>query len=334
MKRFILKYNGLLLAMLFIPTVIVQAHVKWFTETEPERAPIEQIISPLFISLAMLIAVILAVLPQLVPKIMNVELLKKAEKKLATFRPYTFPIIKYGAALAILVQVLTGGLFAPELLAPSNLLVILPWVAIVLLLIPNKYASKGAGAILLLLFGITTWEYSIFHMLDYAFYLAVIFVLLFHGTKLHAWSFPFLYLATGLSLCWVAVEKFVYPTMATDVILNHGVPTFGFAPETFVILSAYIEFVVGYLLVVGILNRLLALVLTLIFVSTSMLFGMTEIIGHLMIHIILITFIIEGVSFYRPPIAMHHSPLEKIVFIFLNFLFVLAMILLIYYRFA
>lgn len=265
---------------------------------------------------------------------MNVESLKKTEKKLATFRPYTFPIIKYGAAIAVLIQVLTGGLFAPELLAPSDLLVIMPWAVIVLLVIPNKYATRGAGLLLLLLFAITTGEYGVFHMLDYAFYLAVIFVLLFQGTKFQSWSFPFLYLATGLSLCWVAVEKFVYPTMATDVILNHGVPTFGFAPETFVILSAYIEFVVGYLLVVGILNRLLALVLTFIFVSTTMLFGMTEVVGHLMIHIILITFIIEGVSFYRPPINMHHTPLEKIVFIFLNFLFVLATILLIYYRFA
>ncbi len=324
----------ILVALLVIPTLAGHAHVKWFTETEPVRAPIEEIISPLFISLAILTAVILAILPQLVPKTMNIDLLKKVEKKLATFRPFTFPIIKYGAALAIIIQVFTGGLFAPELLAPSDLLAVFPWVAIVLLVIPNKYASKGAGIILFILFGLTTWEYGIFHMLDYAFYLAVIFVLLFHGTKLHDWSFPFLYLATGLSLCWVAVEKFVYPTMATDVIMNHGVPTFGFAPETFVILSAYIEFVVGYLLVVGILNRLLALVLTLIFVSTTMLFGMTEIIGHLMIHIILVTFIIEGVSFYRPPIDMHHTPFEKIVFIFLNFLFVLATILLIYYRFA
>lgn len=334
MKGLIIRFNLLVLALLLIPTVIVEAHVKWFTETEPERAAIEQIISPLFVSLAILTAVILAILPQLVPKIMNVESLKKAEKKLATFRPYTFPIIKYGAAIAVLIQLLTGGLFAPELLAPSDLLVIMPWAVIVLLVIPNKYATRGGGLLLLLLFAITTWEYGVFHMLDYAFYLAVIFVLIFQGTKLQSWSFPFLYLATGLSLCWVAVEKFVYPTMATDVILNHGVPTFGFAPETFVILSAYIEFVVGYLLVVGILNRLLALVLTFIFISTTMLFGMTEVVGHLMIHIILITFIIEGVAFYRPPIDMHQTSFEKIVFIFLNFLFVLATILLIYYRFA
>ncbi|RKL65820.1 hypothetical protein CR203_18345 [Salipaludibacillus neizhouensis] len=334
MKNPFLMFSYVFLFLLFIPSVMVHAHVKWFTEAEAERAPIEQIISPLFVTLAFITAVILAVLPQLVPKIMAYQPLKKVEQSLGSFRSYTYWIIKYGAALAILVQVFTGGLFAPELLAPTEMWTILPWAAIILLLIPHLFATRAAGIILLLLFSITTLEYGIFHMLDYAFYLAVIFILLFQGTKLQAWGFPVLYLATGLSLCWVAVEKFVYPTMATDVILNHGVPTFGFSPETFVILSAYIEFVVGYLLVVGILNRLLALVLTIIFVSTTMLFGTTEIIGHLMIHIILITFIIEGVSFYKPPIGMHQSPIEKIVFVFLNFLFVLATILLIYYRFA
>ena len=103
------------------------------------------------------------------------------------------------------------------------------------------------------------WSYSgWFHMLDYGFYLAIIGVFLVGRTKLEKTGFPFLYLGTGLSLCWVAVEKWVYPYMTTDIIERHGVPTFGFAPELFVVLSAFIEFVVGYLLVVGILNRLLA----------------------------------------------------------------------------
>jgi uncharacterized membrane protein YphA (DoxX/SURF4 family) len=130
------------------------------------------------------------------------------------------------------------------------------------------------------------------------------------------------------------VEKWVYPAMSVDIIQNHGVPTFGFAPEVFVVLAAFIEFVVGYLLIVGILNRVLAFVLTLIFISTTMLFGVTEIIGHLMIHIVLIIFIIEGVSFYDPPIKIHKTKLDQIVFIFLNFLFTLSTFLLLYYRFA
>jgi O-antigen ligase len=122
--------------------------------------------------------------------------------------------------------------------------------------------------------------------------------------------------------------------MTLDIVHNHHVPTFGFAPSVFIVLAAFIEFVVGYLLVVGILNRLLSIVLTIIFIMTTMLFGYIEIVGHFIIHIILLLFIIEGVSFYKPPVDMHKSKLDRIIFVALTFLLVLATFLLIYYRFA
>src|SRR5690606_25325319 len=81
--------------------------------------------------------------------------------------------------------------------------------------------------------------------------------------------------------------KWVYPGMSLDIVVNHHVPTFGFAPAVFIVMAAFIEFVVGYLLVVGILNRVLGFVVTVIFILTTMLFGFTEIIGHFMIHIVL-----------------------------------------------
>ena len=203
-----------------------------------------------------------------------------------------------------------------------------------LLLIPVHYATKAGALVLLFLFIYQLAHSGLFHMLDYGFYLAIIGVLLIGKTRLENWGFPFLYLGTGLSLCWVAVEKWVYPAMTIDIIQQHGVPTFGFAQATFVVLAAFIEFVVGYLLIVGILNRLLAFVLTLIFISTTLLFGLTEIIGHFMIHVVLIIFIIEGVSFYDPPIRMHRSKISQMVFVFLNFVFTMATFLLLYYRFA
>ncbi|WP_123043127.1 hypothetical protein [Cohnella candidum] len=106
------------------------------------------------------------------------------------------------------------------------------------------------------------------------------------------------------------------------------------APAVFIVLSAFIEFVVGYLLVVGILNRLLSIVLTCIFILTMMLFGYVEIVGHFMIHIVLILFIIEGMSFYKPPVDMHRTRIDRIVFVALNFLFVLATYLVLYYKFG
>jgi uncharacterized membrane protein YphA (DoxX/SURF4 family) len=319
--------------IIFSPILSV-AHVKWFTELAPVKESLESILSPIFISISLIVAFILAVLPQVLPKLMAWEPLARIDKKLDGFRRTSRYLLKYGTALALTIQVLSGTLLAPEFTIHSNLILILAWMAIGFLFIPHHYSTKIGAILLLVLFIMVTGNQGIFHMLDYGFYIAIIFVLLIGKTKWEDWGFPFLYLGTGLSLCWVAVEKWVFPGLSLDIIAQHNVPTFGFSPAIFILLSAFIEFIVGYLLVVGILNRLLAFVLTLIFVMTTTLFGWTELVGHFMIHIILIIFIIEGVSFYNPPINYHKSTLDQMIFVFLNFIFVLSTFLLIYYRFA
>ncbi|HYK73114.1 MAG TPA: DoxX family membrane protein [Pseudoneobacillus sp.] len=329
------KWNSiLLLGLICFSPVIVNAHVKWFTEKEPEKVPIEQILSTEFIVLSLLIAVFLAFLSQFIPQLMKIPGVSKIDMKLDGYRKYSRYILKYGTAAAFILQVLKGTMFAPEFTIHDTWQTILMWMIIVLLLIPHHFATKTAAILMLGLF-IHIWSYSgWFHMLDYGFYLAIIGVLLVGRSKLETAGFPFLYLGTGLSLCWVAVEKWVFPFMTTDIIHRHHVPTFGFDPELFVVLSAFIEFVVGYLLVVGILNRLLAVVVTILFILTTTIFGYTEVVGHGIIHIVLIIFIIEGISFYHPPIKMHKTRLDQMIFVFLNFLFVLSTFLLIYYRFA
>ncbi|RSK26286.1 DoxX family membrane protein [Bacillus sp. HMF5848] len=320
--------------LIMLSPIISDAHVKWFTEVTPKKESIEQILTPLFMIMALSIAAFLAVLSQIWPSLDNIPFFQKLEGRLDGYRKYSRYILKYGTAVALIVQASSGSIFAPELFITNTIVSILLWITIGLLLIPVHYATKVAALLLLGLFIYTTKEFGIFYMLDYGFYLAIIGVLLVGKTKLEDWGFPFLYLGTGLSLCWVAVEKWVYPVMSENIIINHQVPTFGFAPTTFIVMAAFIEFVVGYLLVVGILNRLLAFVLTLIFISTTMLFGTTEIIGHLMIHIVLIIFIIEGVSFYDPPIRRHDTRIDQMIFVFLNFIFTLSTFILIYYRFA
>lgn len=313
---------------------VAEAHVKWFTDVAPEKETITNILSPLFLVLAVFIAILLAVLTQLLPSLSKWGPMAAVDRKLDQWRDYTYTILKYGLAAALLIQVISGTLFVPEFEISSIVETILLWGAIVLLLIPHHIATKAGAFVTLVLLIMLTKSVGMFHMLDYGFYLAIVGTLLLQKTKWEPWGMPLLYLGTGLSLCWVAVEKWVFPTMALDIIEHHGVPTFGFAPEAFVVMAAFIEFIVGYLLVVGILNRLLSAVLTAIFISTTMLFGMTELIGHFMIHIVLIIFIIEGVSFYKPPVEMHSRRLDQMIFVSLNFIFALSTFLLIYYRFT
>ncbi|SHM48927.1 DoxX family membrane protein [Gracilibacillus kekensis] len=323
-----------IVALLLATPITAYAHVKWFAEVEPEKVPIEQILSPFFITFAVLVAIILAVLSQIMDYFMKIPYAEKIDNFLNGIRKYSRYILKYGTALAFIIQLVSGTMFAPEFEITEVWQTVVMGIIILALLIPTHISTKG-GAFLMLGLFITVWQdYGWFYMLDYGFYIAIIFVLFIGKTKLEGWGFPFLYLGTGLSLCWVAVEKWVYPAMSLDIVVNHNVPTFGFDPEIFIVMAAFVEFVVGYLLVVGILNRILGLVVTLIFVSTTLLFGMTEIIGHAMIHIVLIIFIIEGVSFYHPPIKMHKTKIDQFVFVFLNFIFILATFILVYYRFA
>ncbi len=323
-----------IVALMIATPITTIAHVKWFAEVDPIKVPIEEILSPFFITFALVVAIILAILPQVMDYLLKIPYATKLDEFLNGFRKYSRYILKYGTALAFIIQLVSGTMFAPEFVITDTWQTIIMGLIILCLLIPSHYSTKVAAVVMLGLF-ITVWiDFGWFYMLDYGFYIAIIFVLLIGKTKLEGWGFPFLYLGTGLSLCWVAVEKWVYPGMTLDIVVNHGVPTFGFEPEIFIVMAAFVEFVVGYLLVVGILNRILGLVVTVIFILTSMLFGVTEIIGHAMIHIVLLIFIIEGVSFYQPPIKIHKTKMDQFVFVFLNFIFVLATFILIYYRFA
>jgi hypothetical protein len=331
MKR---KLTWLIVIAGLIPPMIAQAHVKWFASVEPEKVNIEEILSPFFITISVLCAVILAVLSQVMGRVMDIPFASKIDLKLDSFRKYSRQLLKYGTAVSFILQVSYGTMFAPEFTIHNTWQRVVMWIIIIFLLIPYHIATKIAAVFMLGLF-IQIWSDSgWFHMLDYGFYLAIIGVLLVGKTRFETVGFPFLYLGTGLSLCWVAVEKWVYPTMTIDIIHHHYVPTFGFEAGIFVVLSAFIEFVVGYLLVVGILNRVLAVVVTILFILTTMIFGYTEVVGHAMIHIVLLIFIIEGVSFYHPPIKIHKTRMDQMIFVSLNFLFVLSTFLLIYYRFA
>ncbi|WNS77833.1 hypothetical protein RRU94_04820 [Domibacillus sp. DTU_2020_1001157_1_SI_ALB_TIR_016] len=331
MKRII---AFLLAAAVAMTPLFTEAHVKWFTKLEPQKETIEHILSPFFLTLAIVIAVLLGLLTLVIPKTTNWTIIQKWDETLSGFRKYSRYLLKYGTAAALIIQVINGTIFAPEFHIEQTATAVFVWAAIVFLCIPHHAATKVGAVILLGLFSYVTVHNGIFHMLDYGFYLAIIAVLLIGKTRFEEKGFPLLYLGTGLSLCWVAVEKWVYPTMTLDIVSAHHVPTFGFDPAMFIVMAAFIEFIVGYLLVVGILNRVVGLVVTVIFIMTTMLFGFTEIIGHFMIHVILIIFIIEGVSFYNPPIKLHKTKLDQFIFVFLNFLFVLSTFLLIYYRFA
>lgn len=309
------------------------AHVKWFTNETPIKAPIEEIISPLFMIVSLVTALIISILPQLTEKVSHVSWIKKADEKISKGRKYTPLILRVGVSIGFLIQCGYKSMLAPEvhLTTVGFYLMIL---TIVCLWFPYGWSLKIASLSIVGMYLLGVKEMGMFHMVDYLFYLAIAAALFVQKTKYKHIGMPALYLGTGLSLCWVAVEKWIYPMMTMDVMVEHHIPTFGFSIKTFIVLSAFIEFVVGYLMMVGVLNRLLSVVLTGLFILTTTVFGGVEVSGHFIIHVILVVFIIEGTSFYKPPIKMHERKIDQIIFVFLNFLFILASIFLVYYRFG
>jgi uncharacterized membrane protein YphA (DoxX/SURF4 family) len=312
---------------------LASAHVKWFTEEEAIKAPIETIITPFFMITALVIAIALGLIPQIPDKMLHWRLIARAEGLFDRLKKHTQLILRVGVSFSLLLQITFQTILAPEI-EISVWIMALGLAVAILLVIPHAVAVRLGAVGVFILFVEAVWRMGWFHMLDYIFYPAICFALLVQNSRYQKLGMPALYLGTGLSLCWVAVEKWVYHEMSLNVIENHNIPTFGFDPSTFVSLSAFIEFVVGYLLIVGLLNRFLALLLTGIFIMTTTIFGITEIVGHAIVHVILIIFILEGTGFYKPPVKMHERKMDQIIFVFLNFLFVLASFILLYYRFG
>lgn len=330
--RYIIIIIALLMVYIFIPFPAT-AHVKWFISEGPVKASLKEIISPLFITLNLIIAVILGTLPKPSAKLMTFSLVKVTHQRLAALRPYTSIVLRLGVAFALMLQLLSGSILGPEI--PLTQMTM--WIAILtisLLLIPNKMTTSLGAIGLFILFVFETQNVGIFYMMDYSYYPAIVFALLIQQSRYHHVGIPILYFGTGLSLCWGAMEKWVFPGLSINILDQFNIPTFGLESPIFIVLSAFIEFVLGYLLLIGIFNRLLALFITVLFFMTTTVFGSTEMIGHFIIHIVLIIFIIEGKGFYPTPIEIHRRLHHQTVFIVFNFLFINFALLLLYYRFT
>src|SRR3712207_6487203 len=99
----------------------------------------------------------------------------------------------------------------------------------------------------------------------------------------------------------------------------------------FLLAAAFIEFSLGYLLIINLLQRPMALVITLTFFATTLVFGKTEVIGHTLIHASLIVFLLEGPGrVFRPPIALHGRLGLRTAFAAVNFVLLLALLLPLY----
>lgn len=326
---------ALVAAAAMIAAPAAHAHVKWFSRFSSGDRPLAfaDIVTPLVIGLALLSAVVVGVLVVLDRRLDGLRLYRRVNEWFDARRDKAGGILRAATGASLLLSWQADALLAPELhLAPGAWLGWAQFAVALLLVFRTTVPLAGVG--LLGLFVAATVQHGLFHLLDYAVFAGVgyaLVVLYARQPLLQASALPALYATTGFALCWLALEKLVYPGWAAYVVEQNPALTFGLDAGFFLTSAAFVEFSLGFLLVVGVLSRPLSAVITLVFFTTTLVFGKPEVIGHTILHGVLVVFLLEGPGrAFKPPIAIHRRTSWRVAFASVNLLLALGALLFAY----
>lgn len=305
------------------------AHVKWFSDYSFQNPPLDfsQLNNPTFWGLFLLSVVSMPVM---------VWLDKVAEKSTTYVKTNNF-LDQYANSAGLIMRVAMGAvllmswqgdsLIAPEIPIPSPIWGWAQFFLALCLLFPQTTFITGLGMVFFYFYGITA--HGLFHMLDYVVYPAVGLFLIFTHLKnerFKNFDLPVLYSGLGFSLCWVSFEKLIYPYWGLSVLSKAPELTMGLPHEFFLMACAFVEFSLGYLLIICLLHRPLAIIITLVFFTTTAFFGKMEVVGHTILHGALLVFIVKGPGhYYQAPIRFHKSWKLRYAFSAVNFVILFAL---------
>lgn len=319
------------LAALALAPRAASAHVKWFSDFRFTDPPLTaaQVVTPTFLALAALSIVALGALVVLDKRLAGAARYRRVEAWLESYRDRSGLVLRVAAGAVMLLNWQADVLLAPELAAGAAWIGWAQFAVALLLLFRRTVPLAGVG--LLALYGLAVARHGAFHLLDYA-YIAgfgvAFLVSAARSERVRGLALPALFATVGFSLCWVALEKLVYPQWGLYVIEQNPALALGFPVAFFLVAAAFVELALGYLLLIGLLGRPLALVITLVFFTTTLLFGKPEVIGHTMIHAALVVFLIEGTGgVYTPPVRFHRTTALRVAFAGVNFAVLLALLL-------
>jgi hypothetical protein len=310
------------------------AHVKWFADYSFGDRPrsVAEIASATFFALAVLSMLVIGAMVLLDRRLEDAGWYRKVNGWLADRRENAPLVMRIGIFATLLLAWQADALLAPELEAGSGWIGWLQFLVALLLLFPRTVPV--AGGALIALYGLAALRYGAFHLLDYLFFAGAGWYLLAagsRGARIRGTGIPALYATIGFSLCWVALEKIVYPQWTLYLLDQNPRLALGLDPRFFLLGAAFVEFSLGYLLIINLLQRPLALVITLVFFLTTTVFGKLEVIGHTPIHAALVVFLLEGPgTVYRAPITFHRRLGLRTAFAAVNFALLLALLLPLY----
>jgi uncharacterized membrane protein YphA (DoxX/SURF4 family) len=309
----------------------VHAHVKWFSEFSFEDRPLTlgEAITPTFIGLTILSMVVIGALVVVERYLRGIEPYQQLNNWLQARQDNAEVVMRIALGATLLLSWQADAMLVPDLQITAA------WVGwfqfLLALLLLSRRTTPLAGAGVIFLFILTIFEYGIFYTLDYALFIGVGVYLIVNRLKdprIRGLGLPALYFTTGFSLFWVGLEKVIYPQWGLYVLEQNPQLALGFDVNFFLLAAAFIELSLGYLLIIGLLERPISAAITLVFFMTTLVFGKTEVIGHTIIHGALIVFLLEGAGrVYVPPVMFHRRIPLRIAFAAVNFLLLLAILI-------
>lgn len=299
-----------ILSILAIPT-IAAAHVKWFAKPGEYVRPYQ--ITDMPVILTIVVSFIIICVGVYLDRKLNVP--KWMGRFMNRWASVALSIASIGFGLSFIIFSIKGFIFAPNLPATPLLLAIQAVAGVMIFL---GLFEKIGGFLLVVLFGLSVQQYGFmemmdtFEMLGFALYAMIvgrpkwrivdvhIFKNITH--KLHAYGVPILRVATGLNLIILGFsEKIMAPALTQNFLahydwnfMHHVLGLEWFTDYWFAFCAGSVEVLFGVFLLLGLVTRLTIIGLAVFLVTTLILLGPIELIGHLPHFSIAIVLLVMG----------------------------------------
>jgi len=285
------------LATAFAPGYAL-AHVKWFApyDVPGQPKPLSQLFDVVFFEPLALAALVFLITCYAERGPVGAALSRTLEALSRRMRPRIDDLYRGGTAAFFVALAAMGGIIlTPELKTAAPLI---PWfqaaIALGMFWRPTMVFS-ALGIAALYAYGVAS--YGIFHLLDYPIFLGLACYLGLSGLKTDFFGRRPLDVcrwAAAVTLIWASVEKWAYPQWTYPLLQSHPALAMGFYERYYLDAAGVVEFSLAFgLLWSPLVRRLSALVLTAMFVSAVVPFGMIDAVGHLMIVVILIGILVD-----------------------------------------
>jgi len=294
-----MKKTILTLALLALP-LVASAHVKWFATEHGAVRPYELSDWPVMAWLA--IAIIVVLIGIYLEKVLKVP--KWFEGFIERYAPYVLSICSIGFGLSFLLFSYNGFIFAPNLMSHGFTDPLLIIQAVAGLMMVFGFYERIGGLLLIVLFALGVQRYGFGEMMDtmemlgFALYVMIVGRPKFKIVdieslskvrhEVHSYGLAILRAGTGLNLIILGFsEKILSPSMTADFLSKYDwnlMTKIGFESYNnywFAFSAGAVEALFGVFFLLGLVTRLTTLCLAVFLVSTLILLGPVELVGHL-----------------------------------------------------